>query len=39
MSHIKQVIKRTGEVVPFNRERIVNAIYLAHVHSEQEAEA
>ncbi|MBN1640258.1 MAG: response regulator SirA [Anaerolineae bacterium] len=31
MSQIQQVIKRTGEVVPFNRERIVNAIYRAAV--------
>jgi len=28
---IKQVIKRTGVVVPFNKERIVNAIYRAAV--------
>jgi uridine kinase len=28
---IKQVIKRTGQVVPFNRERIFNAIYRASV--------
>jgi len=31
MSKIEQVIKRTGAVVPFNRERIVNAIYRAAV--------
>jgi uridine kinase len=28
---IEQVVKRTGAVVPFNRERIVNAIYRAAV--------
>jgi len=31
MPAVKQVIKRTGEVVPFNKERIVNAIYRAAV--------
>jgi uridine kinase len=31
MPEIEQVIKRTGDVVPFNRERIVNAIYRAAV--------
>jgi uridine kinase len=31
MPEITQVIKRTGAVVPFNRERIVNAIYRAAV--------
>lgn len=30
-THIKQVIKRTGAVVPFNQERIANAIYRAAV--------
>jgi uridine kinase len=30
-THIKQVIKRTGAIVPFNRERIANAIYRAAV--------
>jgi len=31
VSKIEKVIKRTGAVVPFNRERIVNAIYRAAV--------
>ena len=31
MPGVKEVIKRTGQVVPFNRERIVNAIYRAAV--------
>jgi uridine kinase len=31
MAKIEQVIKRTGAVVPFNKERIVNAIYRAAV--------
>jgi len=31
MAKIKQVIKRTGAVVPFNADRIVNAIYRAAV--------
>lgn len=31
MAKINQVIKRTGAVVPFNRQRIVNAIYRAAV--------
>lgn len=31
MSKINQVIKRTGDIVPFNQERIVNAIYRAAV--------
>lgn len=31
VAQIEQVIKRTGTVVPFNRERIVNAIYRAAV--------
>ncbi|MBC7235055.1 MAG: response regulator SirA [Chloroflexi bacterium] len=31
MALIKQVIKRTGAVVPFNKERITNAIYRAAV--------
>jgi uridine kinase len=31
MTQITLVIKRTGQVVPFNRERIVNAIYRAAV--------
>jgi uridine kinase len=31
MAEVKQVIKRTGAVVPFNRERISNAIYRAAV--------
>ena len=31
MSRIKQVIKRTGALVPFNRQRISNAIYRAAV--------
>lgn len=31
MPEIKQVIKRNGVVVPFNKERIVNAIYRAAV--------
>lgn len=31
MSEIKQVIKRTGAVVPFKKERIINAIYQAAV--------
>jgi len=31
MSKIKQVVKRTGAVVPFNKERITNAIYRAAV--------
>ena len=30
-THIKQVIKRTGAIVPFNQERIANAIYRAAV--------
>jgi len=30
-SHITQVIKRTGDIVPFNQERITNAIYRAAV--------
>lgn len=30
-SRIKQVVKRTGAIVPFNRERITNAIYRAAV--------
>lgn len=30
-SHIKDVIKRTGAIVPFNQERIANAIYRAAV--------
>ena len=30
-THIKQVIKRTGAVVPFNQERIANAIYRSAV--------
>jgi len=30
-THIKNVIKRTGAVVPFNQERIANAIYRAAV--------
>jgi len=30
-SHIAQVIKRTGDVVPFNQDRITNAIYRAAV--------
>lgn len=30
-THIKQVIKRTGTVVPFNQDRITNAIYRAAV--------
>jgi anaerobic ribonucleoside-triphosphate reductase len=30
-AEIKQVIKRTGQVVPFNRERISNAIYRASI--------
>jgi uridine kinase len=30
-THIKQVIKRTGAIVPFNQERITNAIYRAAV--------
>ena len=30
-THIKQVIKRTGSIVPFNQERIANAIYRAAV--------
>ena len=29
MAKIKQVVKRTGAVVPFNKERIINAIYRA----------
>ena len=31
MSKIKQVVKRTGAVVPFKKERITNAIYRAAV--------
>jgi uridine kinase len=31
VSRIKQVVKRTGAIVPFNRERITNAIYRAAV--------
>ena len=31
MAEVKQVIKRTGAVVPFNKERISNAIYRAAV--------
>ena len=31
MARIQQVVKRTGAVVPFNRERITNAIYRAAV--------
>jgi uridine kinase len=31
MAKIKQVVKRTGAVVPFNKERITNAIYRAAV--------
>jgi uridine kinase len=31
MAKIKQVIKRTGAVVPFRKERIINAIYRAAV--------
>ena len=31
MPKIEQVVKRTGAVVPFNKERIVNAIYRAAV--------
>lgn len=31
MTHITHVVKRTGAVVPFNRNRIVNAIYRAAV--------
>ena len=31
MSEIAQVIKRTGDIVPFKRERIANAIYRAAV--------
>jgi uridine kinase len=31
MSEIKQVVKRTGAVVPFKKERITNAIYQAAV--------
>jgi len=31
MSKIRRVIKRTGAIVPFNKERIVNAIYRAAV--------
>jgi uridine kinase len=31
MPEISQVVKRTGSVVPFNRERIANAIYQAAV--------
>ncbi|GMU95268.1 MULTISPECIES: ATP cone domain-containing protein [Ignavibacterium] len=30
-THIKNVIKRTGAIVPFNQERIANAIYRAAV--------
>jgi len=30
-THIKQVIKRTGAIVPFNQDRIANAIYRAAV--------
>lgn len=30
-THIKSVIKRTGAIVPFNQERIANAIYRAAV--------
>ena len=30
-SRIRQVVKRTGAIVPFNRERITNAIYRAAV--------
>ena len=30
-THIKQVTKRTGAIVPFNQERIANAIYRAAV--------
>lgn len=30
-THIEQVIKRTGAVVPFNQERVANAIYRAAV--------
>jgi len=30
-SRIEQVVKRTGAIVPFNRERITNAIYRAAV--------
>ncbi len=30
-THIKQVIKRTGTIVPFNQDRITNAIYRAAV--------
>jgi len=30
-THIKQVIKRTGTLVPFNQDRITNAIYRAAV--------
>nr|MBC8447140.1 hypothetical protein [Chloroflexota bacterium] len=30
-SKIKQVVKRTGAIVPFNLERITNAIYRAAV--------
>ena len=31
MPRITQVVKRTGAVVPFNQERITNAIYRAAV--------
>jgi uridine kinase len=31
MSQITQVIKRSGTIIPFNRERVVNAIYRAAV--------
>ena len=31
MAKIKQVVKRTGAVVPFKKERIINAIYRAAV--------
>ncbi|MHB8113487.1 MAG: ATP cone domain-containing protein, partial [Bellilinea sp.] len=31
MRQIHQVIKRTGSIVPFNPERITNAIYRAAV--------
>ena len=30
-THIKQVIKRSGAIVPFKQERIANAIYRAAV--------
>ena len=32
-THIKQVIKRSGAIVPFNQERIANAIYRAQLPS------